>query len=369
MNMCCRILLFLTVFFNFQSLSAGATDKPAAIVPNLRPYMNQVVQPFDGEMAFARSPKYAQVCSVTVNVTGMRKIDADEVFRIQKQDAYGFDITPDTSIWRAPIDSGATMKMIFTFRPEQVGTYHLSFGRRLKRNWIVLASLMLAIDEDGKTIYAGEANDYRLNLVPPHAKRNADSLIVRFPLKKATFDYELDRHFTATFKFTPPPKLNETTFVDFELECWLNLYSKVQFVLDYANTMRVSELPASWGDSAGPNENYRFYRGRFAIVPQKAGIGYFDFKVIGKRPLMKQSERVTTDFPVYYVIGKDNSLLFIGSFDPWVWYKDKTDALLGSAAALVDVKEREFRLKPLLSQPDYIGQETEAAEKQNSKGK
>jgi hypothetical protein len=369
MNVSTRLTLFTAIIVLLLSQSPARGAKPAEIVPNLRPFVSQALQPFAGQVAFVGSPGYARVCSVSVNLSSLKKLPSAETFRFQKQDAYGFAVAPDSSAWPAPVDSGATIKFLYTFRPEQVGTYQLSFGRRLNKRWITLATLMLAIDEDGKTVYAGAAEYYRLNLVPPHCKRDSEPLTVRFPLWKSEFDPALDRPITATFKFSPPPKLNETTFVDFELECQLNLYSKVQFVLDYSTSLKPSELPASWGDSAGPNPDYRFYRGRFAIVPQKAGIGYLDFKVIGKRPLMKQSERITTDFPIYFVIGSDNQLLFIGDFDPWTRFKDKTDPLLATAAALVDVKDRDYRLKQALSQPDFLGQETEAKEKASAKVK
>ena len=90
---------------------------------------------------------------------------------------------PTVWFWNAPIDSGQPFSAQFVFQPLEVGTFQLSITRRLKSQWQPLTSLVLAISEDGKTMYAGSSADYRLNIIPPHPQRNFRPLTVRFPLR------------------------------------------------------------------------------------------------------------------------------------------------------------------------------------------
>ncbi len=334
-----------------------AADPAAKINPQLRTRPPSVLQPLEGTAQFIGKPGFAGPCSVTVNVTCMKTVPASERIRLEATDAYGFVISPDSVVWNAPIDSGATLSAQFVFQPLEVGTYQLSITRRLKSRWQPLTALILAISEDGKTIYAGSSADCRLNSIPPHPQRNSRPLTVRFPLRGTAFDPMLDRHFTGEFRFSQPPAVNDTVYVDFALECQIQQYSKVQFILDYSTNLKLSDLPHSWGDEIHLTDSTRFYGGRFWFLPLKSGIGVLNLRVVGKRASTNRFDRATTELPIYFVTGDDGKLLFIGSFEPWTRYKSKNDLMLGGLTRLIDVKNRDYNLRPVLSKPDYHGEE------------
>jgi hypothetical protein len=336
--------------------AALAADTAAKINPEmLSP--PALLQPFAGTARFVGRPGFAKPCSVTVNVTCVRTMRGSERIRLEAADAYGFVISPDSVVWDGPIDSGATLSAQFVFQPQEVGTYQLNIMRRLRFDWQLLTALSLAISEDGKTVYAGPTAGYRLNSIPPHPQRNSRPLTVRFPLRGAVFDSLLDRHFTGEFRFSQPPAVNDTVYADFALECQSRQYSKVQFILDYSTNLKLSELPRSWGDEIHLTDSTRFYSGRFWFLPLKSGIGVLNLRIVGKKTSTGQFDRATTELPIYFVTGADGKLLFIGSFEPWTRYKDKSDLMLGGLTRLINVKNRDYLLKQVLSRPDYQGEE------------
>ncbi len=349
--------------------AALGADPAAKINPGLRIHPTSVLQPFAGTAQFVGKPGFARPCSVTVNVTCVQTVPASERIRLEATDAYGLVISPDSVVWNAPIDSGATLSAQFVFQPQEVGTYQLSIRRRLKSRWQTLTALILAISEDGKTIYAGSSADCRLNSIPPHPQRNSRPLTVRFPLRGAVFDPMLDRHFTGKFRFSQPPAVNDTVYVDFALECQIQQYSKVQFILDYSTNLKLSDPPRSWGDEIHLTDSSRFYSGRFWFLPLRSGIGVLNLRIVGKRASASRFDRATTELPIYFVTGDDGKLLLIGSFEPWTRYKDKSDLMLGGLARLIDVKNRDYRLKQVLSKPDYHGGEIDMSADSAATGK
>ncbi|MCK4856617.1 MAG: hypothetical protein KAT58_01480 [candidate division Zixibacteria bacterium] len=343
------------------ALAQSLAFPPAQLKPLVDPAYNQKLQPFAGEVRFVGSPGYARVCSVMVNLTCRVPLDSVEHFQLAREKPYMIDVEPDSCRWEAPIDSGSNFSAIFTFTPNEVGTYTLILKRKNGASWQALAAVVLAIDEDGNTLYAGSALSHRQTTVPPHPKRDADSLILHFPLKAETGDARYDRHFTARFKFSPPPAVNETTYVEFHLQCQIDLYRRVQFILDYSTMLVPSDLPESWGDWVASKEEYRDYNGSFSFVPRMAGLGILTFKVVGRRPLMRHTERSTTDFPMYYLIGENGEFQFIGTFNPWERFGRADNPMLGTLNTLLDLKREKFAFKQVFSKPDYIAEERKAA--------
>jgi hypothetical protein len=335
-----------------------AADPVARINSELLIHPNSVLQPFTGTAKFVDKPRLGKPCTIVVKVTCVQSVSGPERIRLEAADAYSFVISPDSVVWNGPIDSGKTFSARFVFQPQEVGTFQINITRRLDQKWQPLTTLILAISEDGKTVYAGSGVDYRLNSIPPHPQRNSPPLIMRFPLRGAVFDPLFDRHFTGELRFSQPPAVNETVYVDLALECQAQQYSKVQFILDYSTNIKPSDLPPSWGDETiRLADSSRFYRGSFWFIPLESGIGVLNLRIVGKRVSASRFDRATTELPIYFATGDDGKLLFIGSFFPWTRYKNKNDLMLGGLTSLIDVKNRTYRLKPLLSIPDYHGEE------------
>ncbi len=355
--MCRHWLIPSSIAFLVLTGVAFAGNPTAKITPDLLIHPNSVLQPFAGTARFAKKPTLSKPCTVEVKVKCLHRVDSPERIRLEAGGAYGLVFSPDSVVWNAPIDSGATLTAQFTFQPEDVGTYQFYVTRRLDTRWQPLTSLTLAFSEDGKTKYAGSTVGYHLNSIPPHPQRNALPLTLRFPLRGNVFDPQLDHDFTGELRFSGPPTINDTITVDFALACHAEQYTGVQFILDYSANLKVSELSPSWGEEVHLTDSSRFHRGRFWFVPLDSGIGVLKLRVVGKRPLFGRLDRVTTEFPVYFVTGSDGKLLLIGSFEPWTRYKKKKDPMLGGLKRLVEVTKRDYRLKQVLSIPDYKGEE------------
>lgn len=353
-----RRRIMLSIFFVLLSCGmARAADPAAKIIPEMLIHPTSVLQPYTGTAQFVGKPGLAKPCNVMVNVTCIQTVPGPERIRLEAIDACGLVISPDSVIWDSPVDSGETRSAQFVFQPEEVGRYQLNVLRRLDSAWQLLTTLSLAISEDGKTKYAGSNTECHLNSIPPHPRRDANPLTVRFPLRGPTFDPMIDRHFTGEFRFSQPPAVDDTVYVDFALECQVPQYSKVQFVLDYSTSLRLWGFPRSWGDVINLSDSSRFYSGGFWFVPIRSGIGVLNLSIVGKRVSTDQFDRATTELPVYFVTGDDGQLLFIGSFEPWTRYKSKSDPMLGGLSRLLDVKNRDYVLRHVLSKPDYQGEE------------
>lgn len=334
--------------------------KPTTISPTFSARIGQRPQPLGGEMRFLSSPTLMKTCSLKVVLVHHLASAEPVVLRIAKGDIYTMPITPDSVVWEAPIDSGASKTFLFVFTPTYVGSHRLSLEKKGEKSWAALGSIYFAISEDGKTICFGPPDECRSTLVPPHSRLDVVPIEVAFPINPLETRRFQDRHFSSLFRFTPGTGFKDSVFVDFELECRATLYSQVQFQVEHSTNVSVSKLPESWGDKAGPTPDYRYYRGRFAIVPLKAGLSQFTFSVLGKHPMAKGGGRLSTDFAMYLVIGTEGQLLFAGAFNPFTRYKDAADPMIGSLKSILAITDRDFRTRFALSQPDYRGQEIDA---------
>lgn len=354
------IILVATVTVLQAQLQGETIRTPDTLTPILEPNLAQKKQPFAGQVRFGDNLVIGQPCTVAVELTSLARLDSTQWIRLARIYPYPIKIEPESLAWEGPIDSSDTYRGFFTFTPNEVGTYQFICGHKLGNAWQNIAKLALAFDEDGMPLFAGAGADCRFTVVPPHPLRDLDTIVIDFPPKAETSDPRFERHFTAEFRFHPAPALKETTFVDFTLECRFSLYSEVQFILDHSSSLKPSELPESWGNRAGPTEGYRYYHGSFSFVPLAWGIQYLDFKVMGSRPMLKNVDRPTTEFPIYFVIAEDGSLKFIGYNSPWDRYVDATDPMLGTVTGLVEIDRREFRTSHVRSKPDFVEMEQKA---------
>ena len=96
------------------------------------------------------------------------------------------------------------------------------------------------------------------------------------------------------------------------------------------------------------------------MVPMRAGLTLFDFKVIGKNPIARGDSRVVTEFTIHMVIGENREILFAGSFDPYTRFKNANDPMLGTLQQLLTNNNREYRTRIAVSLPDYRGEEVDA---------
>ncbi len=354
------VFLLLGIGTMITQASAAQNITSAAITPSITGRVSQLDQPFGGELGYSSTPALTKTCSLKVVLTSFKQLSESVDFRVLKGEVYSMPLLPDSARWEAPIDSGSTKTFYFAFAPNLVGSHRFVFERRVARNWTPLATLCLDIDEDGRVICAGPMETCIHTQVPPHALRTGIPLLVEFPINEQIKIRKQDRHFSSQFWITPGKTLKDSVQVEFELECHIGFYSKVQFVIEYSTNIALSELPESWGDKAGPTPRYRLYKGRFAFVPLKPGFTQLTFRIVGKHPSALDGDRKSTDFSINLVIGDDGRILFAGSFDPYTRYKQANDPMLGTLQELMAVTNRDFRTRYALSRPDYRGEEIDA---------
>jgi len=102
---------------------------------------------------------------------------------------------------------------------------------------------------------------------------------------------------------------------------------------------------------------------------QKAGFGVLNLRVVGKRSNASFAGRAITELPIYFAVDNDGKFLMMSSFEPWTRYKSATDPMLGGLASLIDVPNREYKLKQVLSKPDYIDEANPIPPDSSAKGK
>lgn len=351
--------------FTATDSASAETPKVAEIKPILPRSQYQRVQPLGGELRFAGPVQLDQPVTVVADLECYRRQADTLKFRLIRGEVYNMRFDPDTILWPGPVDSGATMRLEFRFTPRLVGLHRIALARWTATGWQQLAGLAIAINEDGQVLCAGPSESCLQSHVTPHPKRSDRPIVLSYPLDELITRIRQDRHFTAEFRIDPAEKLRDSLRVDFNLECFVPLYQKVQFVVEHSTNLTVSKLPESWGDWAGPAPDYRHFKGRFAFTCLKPGLAFLNFKVVGKYPFAKVTDRVTTEYPMYFVFGEDGDILFAGNYDPLTRFKEATDPMLGTVTALLAATNREFRTRAVLSQPDYLGQETQLLDSLN----
>jgi hypothetical protein len=352
------ILVALSPFL-LNPVFAEANGSPAQVTPRLAPNMYEKLQPFSGRVEFVKAGGLGEVCTVGIKLTCLAELVDTQFFYLDGLDSYGLDIAPRVTDWPGPLDSGATMTLLYSFTPQDVGLFELVFARRLGKWRQTLARLSLALNEDGIPIYSGASADSQLTPVRPHPFRDADTILLHFyqqEISPATASHD----FSAIFKIAPAPGPGVTSMVHFELECNTPFYKDVQFIVEHTSTLMPGKLPESWGQEVGPHPHYRHYQGEFTFRALAPGLGLLNFQVVGAKSDAKFSEHRTTEFPIYYVIGHDGKLKYIGYENPWVRFADAADPMLGGLTDLLDNSYDRHQFKYVRSEPDFLKQKTEA---------
>ncbi len=352
-----RLSLAAATLLAVSGSATGQTPKAAEIKPVLPRSQYQNAQPIGGQVRLVGPVQLGKPVKVVADLVCHRATTDTMEFRLVRAEVYAMRFAPDSILWPAPIDSGAARSLEFTFTPTLVGMHRIGLVRRAPTGWQQIAGLAIAFDEDGQLLCAGPSDDCRQTQITPHPLRSERPLTLSFPRNEMITKVRQDRHFTANFRFTPAAQLRDSTHVDFDLECHAPLYQKVQFIVEHSSNIALSPLPASWGDWAGPAPDYRHFKGKFAFVALKPGLTYLNFRIVGKYPFARIGDRVTTEYPMYFVIGDGGEILWAGGYDPYTRFKDATDPMLGSLARLLDVTSRDFRTRYMLSLPDYQGEE------------
>lgn len=355
-----ELTIAILVIFVVMAATALAQEHSATITPLLNPSLFDKRQPFAGQVYFRQAGGYQQTATVVVDLTCLAAEADTQYFYLEKLDPYLMEISPAELVWPGPIDSGATLADTFSFTPQEVGRFGLVFSRKFGDWHQSLARLSLALNEDGEALYAGAADSCHFTGVKAHPKRDADTLVLSFKPRTLPDRSRPTQDFSALFKIAPAPGPGVTSTVNLQLECHEPYYKDVQFVMEHTTTLQPSALPESWGQDAGPNPNHRYFDGSFTIRCLAPGMGIFAFKVIGSQPAIKFGDSRATEFMVYYVVGYDGALKYIGTENPWERYSDRADPMLGSVTDLLDKKYDRHQFRTVRSLPDFIKENAES---------
>ena len=151
------ILVALSPFL-LNPVFAEANGSPAQVTPRLAPNMYEKLQPFSGRVEFVKAGGLGEVCTVGVKLTCLAELVDTQFFYLDGLDSYGLDIAPRVTDWPGPLDSGATMTLLYSFTPQDVGLFELLFARQLGKWRQTLARLSLALNEDGIPINNNNRN-------------------------------------------------------------------------------------------------------------------------------------------------------------------------------------------------------------------
>jgi len=342
------------------NISAQENTDSAELTPNLNPNIYEKPQPFAGEVEFVKAAGYRQACTVGVALTCLATLPDSQTLYFEMLDPYDLEILPEEFVWPGPIDSGATLATQFTFMPREVGRFEFLLTRKLGEWRQTLARLALALNEDGEVVYAGRADGCHVTAVRPHPWRGADTLRLHFDHRESGGLAPGEGDFSAVFKLSPAPAPNVTTNVDLFLRCHAPFYNNVQFQLEFSSVLQPSALPESWGQNVGPNPRFSDHKCVFSFKALAPGMGILKFKVVGTRPGVKFGDTQTTTFPIYYVLGRDGKLKYIGYENPWERFSSEDDPMLGSLTDLLDHKYDRHQFKQISSEPDYLRMKAQA---------
>ena len=130
----------------------------------------------------------------------------------------------------------------FTITPREIGTFWLmirAWGDAFKGNSHNEFEIYFTIDESGKTIHFSniEDNEYMANNPPAHPPIQDDQVSIRYPS---------GMDFSNSFRIVPPPRVNDTSTVYFELTSNRYCPEGVQLSLKLTPNLEIITVPSSW---------------------------------------------------------------------------------------------------------------------------
>lgn len=356
------IVRFLILSFIISASISNQLFADAAVFKeNIARYRYQNSQPFSGSLDFSGTPQFGKPTHITIVLTAQMDLDTTQTLMLVTLGLRNAEFSPAELIWEPPIDSGATRSFDVVFTPEWVGGYEILLSRYIDRTWQNMGRLILSLDEDGKVNCFGSLADCGSPAVPLHPYRKASNLSLAFPQIPERKSQPGNRDFAASFRFLTPPKKGDTTLVEVNLEIFRGLYSEVQFVAEHSTSIKITEMPQSWGNSVGLNPRYRHFTDTLSFVLLKDGLAYLNFQVVGKHPYAQHGDRITTSFPLYFVTTAEDGLIFLGDFNPIERFATMDKSVLGSLTQLLTAGSSDYRIKYTLSEPDFRSAEDSSA--------
>jgi hypothetical protein len=187
---------------------------------------------------------------------------------------WGVDYTQLEPEWPPPISPEDVYEGSFTIKPLEVGTFGLRIRARgdpFRGSSHNEFGFYFTIDESGKTIHFSNIQDheYMANNPPPHPPIQDDQVKIRYPG---------GRDFSNSFKIAPPPKVNDTSTVYFQLISNRYCPQGVQLSLILSPNLEIFSLPSSWvGEVREGDAN----KDSFRIVPTTTDLAFLALVVEG----------------------------------------------------------------------------------------
>lgn len=175
----------------------------------------------------------------------------------------------------------------------------------------------LTIDESGKLVHLSKMRDFDYTETITHPPVVGNEIELKYRVSK-DLDGSITDDFINNFHITPPPALDETSVVYFELTANRECPEGVQFYFSWTENMELFDLPNSW---LGEVKTGEVDTDSFKIVPKSAGCGSFELWVransipegidFARRPAAKP-EQATGTYYVTLFIDESGKLTFVG---------------------------------------------------------
>lgn len=238
--------------------------------------------------------------------------------KFRHQNAPGFVIRgPDQSVdytqlepeWPPPLGTEDIYEGSFSITPREIGTFSFrirAWGEPFRGSSHNEFSLYLTIDESGKTIHFSNIQDYEYmdNGLPAHPPIKDHQVHIR---------YSSRGDFSNSFRIVPPPKVNDTSTVYFELTCNRYCPEGVQLSLELTPNLEIITVPSSW---VGEVKKGDVYRDSFEIVPTTTDNAILRLNATGDSPsrdvLDKRRGRAQRIFGLFLAFDSSGKVNYVG---------------------------------------------------------
>lgn len=263
---------------------------------------------FTGQIIVDSLPELDKTTKILVKIKSKYGTQSAPGFLVMGP-SHSVDYTHPEPEWIPPITPEDVYEGSFTITPREIGTFWLrirAWGEAFKGNSHNEFEIYFTIDESGKTIHFSDIQDheYMANGLPAHPPIQDDQVNIR---------YHNRGDFSNSFKVAPPPKVNDTSTVYFELISNRYCPLGVQLFLSLSPNLDVFSLPSSW---IGEVKEGDVYRDSFKIVPKTTDFAFLHLEAKAHSPSEevrdKRREIAGRIFNLWFAFDTSGKINYVG---------------------------------------------------------
>ncbi len=263
---------------------------------------------FTGQITVDSLPELNKTTKIFVKIKCKTYWESAPGFRVRGYEE-SMDYTQLEPEWLPPITPEDVYEGSFTITPREIGTFCLrirAWGDAFGGNSSNVFTFFFTIDESGKTTHFSniEDHEYMANGLPAHPPIQDNQVNIR---------YTSGMDFSNSFRIAPPPKVNDTSTVYFELVSNRYCPKGVQLSLRLSPNLEMFSLPSSW---VGEVKEGDVYKDSFEIVPKTTDLAFLHLEATAYSPskevLDKRRGRAQRIFNLWFAFGTSGKVNYIG---------------------------------------------------------